>query len=128
MRSVMPRDSAALALLPRVSLRLMIMRSPERGVQRFLHDCAACLGGFERGRWCPWTTSSVVSAGSLDAVLQLADVARPVVAAQHVDRGCRYSADVLVGRPSFLDEEVREIEDVRAAFAQRRNESEIRLR
>ena len=59
----------------------------------------------------------------LEDVLQLAHIAGPVVAHQHVDGGCRDAADLPPVLPRVLGEEVvREQHDVRFAVAQRRDE------
>ena len=60
---------------------------------------------------------------ALDGVLELADVARPVVAHQHVDRRRRDPLDVLpVLARELLEEVVGEQQDVRLPLAQRRHE------
>ena len=60
--------------------------------------------------------------GALDAAFQLADVARPVVAHQHVDHGARQPAHVAAVHAGIaLQKEVGQLDDVRLALAQRRH-------
>ena len=61
--------------------------------------------------------------GSLDRVLELANVARPVIRREHVDRRRRDAPDALaVFARVLLDEVIGEQHDVRLPLAQRRRE------
>ena len=76
------------------------------------------------GRWCACTTcpSQTTTARSM-RVLELAHVARPVIAHQHVDGGRRDPLDVLaVGARGLLEKMIGEQQQIGLPLAQRRNE------
>src|SRR6266850_303711 len=84
-----------------------------------LRSCrhGARLGTFG-GKLGPQLAAEFQSYGALDGVFQLADVARPFVAAQGVERRLIYAMDTLAGgRSILLHEMVGEQGDVLPAFA-----------
>src|SRR6185436_7786492 len=93
--------------------------------ERHARDGARRLGGLQRRREVVAVDHLAVAHQhrSLEGVLELADVARPVVAGQHVDRGRRNALDaarMLAGE--LLEEVIDEQQQVGLPLAQRRDE------
>src|SRR5450830_213959 len=117
-RPVSPRDLQA------VEEQVLLVRLDRRS-ERLARERPRDLGGLQRRRKVVGVENAAVTHedGPLDAVLQLANVPRPVIAHEDVDRRRRDTPHVLaMPRRVLLDEVVRQEGDVGAPVAQGRQE------